>query len=112
MNSKLYTVVSLYFQVVQSSTSPVTCSTTSVKSNFKHGYHVFGQQEATFNDVDMQGDMVLVARFYLRKRQTDMDDFAPDQAQEATVYDEEALVAWTAVPLVLSISNEGRIVIL
>ncbi|KAK3090147.1 hypothetical protein FSP39_009490 [Pinctada imbricata] len=89
-------------KVVQSSTSPVTCSTTAVKSNFKHGYHVFGQQEATFNDVDMQGDMVLIARFYLRKRQQDVDDFSADHTMEATVYDEETLVAWTAVPLVLA----------
>ncbi|KAJ8305994.1 hypothetical protein KUTeg_016539 [Tegillarca granosa] len=91
-------------KVVQSSTSPVTCSTTAVKSNFKYGYHVFGQQEATFNEVDLQGDMVVIARFYLRKRQQDLlDDYVPgDQAQEATLYDEETLVAWAAIPLVLS----------
>ncbi|XP_061197713.1 uncharacterized protein LOC133205832 isoform X2 [Saccostrea echinata] len=92
-------------KIVQSSISPVTCSTTAVKSNFKHGYHVFGQQEATFNDVDMQGDMVLIARFYLRKRQSDLSDFAADPTNEATLYDEETLAAWSAIPLVLCTEN-------
>ncbi|XP_056018546.1 uncharacterized protein LOC125668024 isoform X3 [Ostrea edulis] len=92
-------------KIVQSSTSPVTCSTTAVKSNFKHGYHIFGQQEATFSDIDLQGDMVVIARFYLRKRQTDLSEFAADPANEATLYDEETLVAWSAIPLVLCAEN-------
>ncbi|XP_060559794.1 uncharacterized protein LOC132719870 isoform X5 [Ruditapes philippinarum] len=90
-------------KVVQSSTSPVTCSTTAVRSNFKFGYHVFGQQEASFQDVEYQGDMVLIARLYLKKRQSDaLDDFMmPDQgAQEASLYDEETCVAWSYLPLV------------
>lgn len=91
----------MFFQLVQSSISPVTCSTTAVKSNFKQNYHVFGQQEATFNDVDLQGDMVLIARFYLRKRQSEPSGFEADQGNEATLYDEETLIAWTAIPLVL-----------
>lgn len=100
------------FQVVQSSTSPVTCSTTAVKSNFKYGFHVFGQQEATFNNVDMQGDMILIARFYLRKRQDIVTDdiILHDQQHDATLYDEETLVAWTAVPLVMS--TEGKHIII
>ena len=90
-------------QVVQSSTSPVTCSTTAVRSNFKYGYHVFGQQEATFNDVEMQGDMVVIARFYLRRRPQDLtDEFVLPETIEPTLYDEETLVAWATVPLVLS----------
>ena len=40
-------------QIVQSETSPVTCTTTAVRSLFKHHYHVYGQQEATFHDVDV-----------------------------------------------------------
>ncbi|XP_052774398.1 uncharacterized protein LOC128212988 isoform X3 [Mya arenaria] len=90
-------------KVVQSTTSPVTCSTTAVRSNFKYGYHVFGQQEATFQEVEYQGDMVLIARFYLKKRQSDMmDEFMmPEQGgQEPTLYDEETCVAWAALPLV------------
>lgn len=55
-------------EIVQSLTSPVTCSTSSVKSNFRVGYHVYGQQEATFHDVDVRPDMVVIARFYLQKR--------------------------------------------
>lgn len=55
-------------EIVQSQSSPVTCSTSSVKSNFRVGYHVFGQQEATFYDVDVRPDMVLIVRFYLQRR--------------------------------------------
>lgn len=92
----------VYFQVVQSQTSAVTCSTTAVRSNFKYGYHVFGQQEATFQEVEYQGDMVLIARLFLKKRESDFDDFVmPDQAaQEPSLYDDETCVAWAALPLV------------
>nr|XP_022315187.1 uncharacterized protein LOC111119376 isoform X3 [Crassostrea virginica] len=91
-------------KIVQSSISPLTCSTTAVKSNFKQGYHIFGQQEATFNDVDMQGDMVVIARFYLKRRQKEVSDFETDQVN-GTLYDEETLVGWTAIPLVLCTEN-------
>ncbi|XP_052257880.1 uncharacterized protein LOC127862678 isoform X7 [Dreissena polymorpha] len=91
-------------KVVDSATSPVTCSTTSVKSNFKYGYHVFGQQEATFQDVNYQGDMILIARFYLKRREVDVyDEFqvADQGVLEPTLYDEESCVAWAALPLVI-----------
>jgi hypothetical protein len=45
--------------------------------------------------------MVVIARFYLRKKQTDVSDFAADPVNETTLYDDEALVAWSAIPLVL-----------
>uniref|UniRef100_A0A8W8LP49 Uncharacterized protein n=1 Tax=Magallana gigas TaxID=29159 RepID=A0A8W8LP49_MAGGI len=92
-------------KLVQSSISHVTCSTTAVKSNFKQSYHVFGQQEAIFNDVDLQGDMVLIARFYLRKRQSEPSGFEADEGNEDTWNDEETLVAWTTIPLVLHTEN-------
>ena len=98
-------------QVVQSATSPVTCSTTAVRSNFKYGYHVFGQQEATFEDVEFQGDMVLIARFYLKRRtQDNLDDFtmpAAGAAQEPSLYDDETCVAWAAIPLIHCTESKG-----
>lgn len=95
-------------QVVQSSTSPVTCSTTAVKSNFKYGYHIFGQQEATFHDVQLQGDMLVIARFYLKRQPTEEPDdlFLEPRAQEKSLYEEESLVAWAVIPLVLC-ANPG-----
>ena len=97
-----YVVSPIIFQVVQSQTSPVTCSTTAARSNFKYGYHVFGQQEATFQEVEYQGDMVLIARLFLKKRESDFDDFLMPQqgGQEASLYDDETCVAWAALPLV------------
>ncbi|KAL3869337.1 hypothetical protein ACJMK2_042031 [Sinanodonta woodiana] len=89
-------------KIVQSATSPVTCSTTAARSNFKYGYHIFGQQEATFQEVDIQGDMVLIARLYLKKQEQPQDDFMLPESvvQDPTLYDDENLVAWAALPLV------------
>ncbi|XP_064605743.1 uncharacterized protein LOC135470637 [Liolophura sinensis] len=85
-------------KVVHSSTSPVTCGTTAVRSDFKHRYHVFGQQEATFADADLKGDVVLIARFYLIHEDyhdnTRASQFDDDKATG------ETLVAWAAMPLV------------
>ncbi|XP_025108860.1 uncharacterized protein LOC112573069 isoform X2 [Pomacea canaliculata] len=95
-------------KVVQSSTSPVTCSTTAVKSNFKYGYHIFGQQEATFHDVQLQGDMLVIARFYLKRQPSEEPDdlFLEPRAQEKSLYEEESLVAWAVIPLVLCANPE------
>ena len=51
--------------------------------------------------------MLLIARFYLKKRPQDtlQDMFMEPSAQEASLYDEESLVAWTAIPLVLCADN-------
>ena len=51
--------------------------------------------------------MLLIARFYLKKRPQDalQDMFMEPSAQEASLYDEESLVAWTALPLVLCANN-------
>ncbi|ESO88244.1 hypothetical protein LOTGIDRAFT_234580 [Lottia gigantea] len=86
-------------KVAQSGIGPVTCSTTAVRSNFKQGYHVFGQQEASFSDIQFQGDMMLIARFYLKKKPAGPDDVYFDN-QEVSPYEDETLVAWTALPLV------------
>ncbi|RUS83083.1 hypothetical protein EGW08_009169 [Elysia chlorotica] len=93
-------------KIVQSATSPVMCSTTAVRSNFKFNYHVFGQQEASFQDVRLSGDMLLVVRFYLRRQvrgsQGGDTPRAGRDAANVPQYGEEALVAWAAIPLVLS----------
>ncbi|XP_076462102.1 uncharacterized protein LOC143294612 [Babylonia areolata] len=92
-------------EVVQSETNPVTCTTTSVSASYKHEYHVFGQQEAVFNEVQLQADMVLMAFFYLRRRPTthlsDMYLEPTAKVWEDPEDAEETLVAWAAVPLVL-----------
>ena len=98
-------------QIVQSATSPVMCSTTAVRSNFKYNYHVFGQQEASFQDVRLSGDMLLVVRFYLRRQMptghgSDTGRAGKDAAN-VQQYGEEALVAWAAIPLVLSTHGGG-----
>jgi hypothetical protein len=66
---------------------------------------VFGQQEAVFHDVEMADDMVVVARFYLRRRvnQSNVEGIRTDTsiaAEPSNLLDEEALVAWAFVPLV------------
>ncbi|GFR57810.1 coiled-coil domain-containing protein 17 [Elysia marginata] len=97
-------------KIVQSATSPVMCSTTAVRSNFKYNYHVFGQQEASFQEVRLSGDMLLVIRFYLRRqvRGGQSSDTARTGRDAANLqqYGEEALVAWAAIPLVLSMHGD------
>ncbi|XP_053100271.1 coiled-coil domain-containing protein 17 isoform X3 [Hemicordylus capensis] len=51
-------------QVIVSRDSGLNYCSDSVRSNIKHGYFVFGEQEVTFWDVVPQQDMILVARFY------------------------------------------------
>ena len=91
-------------QIAQSSSSAVTCSTTAVRSNFKHLYHVFGQQEALFHDVSIAPDLVLIARFYLRKRTAYLAEEFVDQppTESQHMFAEESLVAWAALPLLVS----------
>ncbi|KAH9523455.1 hypothetical protein Btru_040051 [Bulinus truncatus] len=93
-------------KIVQSATSPVMCTTTAVRSNFKYYYHVFGQQEASFQDVKMTGDMILVARFYLKKQIKNQIDETDPANMTGPQYGEETLVAWAAIPLVLSMHGE------
>ena len=53
--------------------------------------------------------MVLIARFYLKKRSQDnIDDFVMPEAaaQEPSLYDQETCVAWAAIPLVHSNESE------
>jgi hypothetical protein len=95
-------------KVAQCTSSPVTCTTTAVRSDFKHTYHVFGQQEALFPGVALAYDLVLVARFYLRRRAqvgdggggalTDVYDI---QVRDNRSLDEQTLVAWAAMPVML-----------
>lgn len=90
-------------QIVQSAACPVTCCTTAIKSNFKYRYHVYGRQEALFDDVNIHHDMVLLARFYLRQRaerhlQDEMDEIPQDQRAE----DVDTLVAWATMPLMVA----------
>ncbi|PAA84032.1 hypothetical protein BOX15_Mlig013049g2 [Macrostomum lignano] len=106
-------------QVVSASNSPVTASTSAVRSNFKSSYHVFGQQEAVFYDVDFSVDMVLILRFYLQPQETVIrskleqggggggggEDFDPDNplvVKPPTVaLSDDNVVAWAAMPLVV-----------
>ncbi|XP_078575992.1 uncharacterized protein LOC144861823 isoform X4 [Branchiostoma floridae x Branchiostoma japonicum] len=91
--------------IAQSSTAPMTCTTSPVKSNFKHGVHVFGWQEALFHDVYLNADMIVVVRFYLR--QLIRDDAPEDVSQGGSILDEEKLVAWSS--MTLTTKNTGRL---
>lgn len=48
-----------------SSLAPVSCITTTVDSKYRHSYHVFGQQEGSFDGVMLEGDEILVVRMYM-----------------------------------------------
>jgi len=94
------------FQLVQSASTPVTCSTKAVRSSFKHNYHVYGQQEAVFHGVDLYEDILVIARFYLRRRvEHGLTDLYDSQPADNRALDDETLVAWGAVPLMLTRNN-------
>ncbi|XP_069498487.1 uncharacterized protein [Ambystoma mexicanum] len=69
-------------QVISSRHSGVTCVTSPVKSNIKHGYFIFGEQEMTFYDVSPLEDMILVIRFY--HWPTGSTAIAPWEARQTT----------------------------
>ncbi|XP_013402348.2 uncharacterized protein LOC106167978 [Lingula anatina] len=87
-------------KIVQSVTGPVTCSTSSVGADFKYKYHVFGQQEAIFQGVNIQPDIVIIARVYLSKN--DLQRRRTGDDDDDSHFDESTLVAWGAVPLVVT----------
>ncbi|XP_070562570.1 uncharacterized protein [Ptychodera flava] len=95
-------------QPAKTNETAITCTTTAVQSNYKYGYHVFGQQEALFNDVNFQTDMIIVARFYLRQRMK-TDNIPDDLAAEVPLLDEEKLIAWTVMPLVQVYGGFNRV---
>ncbi|KAL8600700.1 hypothetical protein ACOMHN_057290 [Nucella lapillus] len=98
-------------EVVQSESNPVTCTTTSVRDNFKQEYHVFGQQVAVFSEVRFQADMVLIALFYLTRRPrsplVDMYLEPTAKLSEDPAEAEDSLVAWAALPLVLHANHDS-----
>ncbi|XP_077980871.1 uncharacterized protein LOC144436074 isoform X3 [Glandiceps talaboti] len=95
-------------QPAKAGDTAITCTTTPVRSNYKYGYHIFGQQEALFNDVNFQTDMILVARFYLRQRMK-AENIPDDIAAEVPLLDEEKLIAWSVMPLVQVYGGFNRV---
>ncbi|XP_074643635.1 uncharacterized protein LOC141900574 isoform X3 [Tubulanus polymorphus] len=103
-------------KVAQSFTSPLTCSTTAVRSNFKYRYHNYGQQEATFHGVDVRAPIMLVVRLYLRKSRIAIDpdpgadmELGGEPPNDNKADDSEILTAWGAVPLITpQLHNKNR----
>ncbi|XP_078502646.1 uncharacterized protein LOC144760234 [Lissotriton helveticus] len=87
-------------QVISSRHSGVTCITSPVKSNIKHGYFIFGEQEMTFYDVSPLEDMILVVRFYLwPSGSTAGTPWEAGQSTEAQLASEEWAVAFAVLRL-------------
>ncbi|KAI0225502.1 hypothetical protein LSAT2_023748 [Lamellibrachia satsuma] len=87
-------------QVVQNASSPVEFITSAVTSNFKCKYHIFGRQEAIFQDVAMTDDMLVIARLYLRPTRDNVD-YRDDvlTGEDGRLNHGKTLVAWAALPL-------------
>ncbi|KAL8178804.1 UNVERIFIED_CONTAM: hypothetical protein K2H54_056596 [Gekko kuhli] len=92
-------------QVIGTKDSGLNYCTDPVRSNIKHGYFLFGEQEVTFQDVALQEDMILVARFYHwpsgRTALTPWDEGFKTQHQPA-LQSEEWLAAWAVLQLTKS----------
>ncbi|KAF7253904.1 Coiled-coil domain-containing protein 17, partial [Varanus komodoensis] len=90
-------------QVIGTRDSGLNYCTDAVRSNIKHGYFVFGEQEVTFWDVTVQEDMILVARFYHwpsgRTATAPWDKVLPQPQYQPLLESEKWLAAWTVVKL-------------
>ena len=53
-------------QVALANDTELTATTSAVRQTFLQGYHMFGFQEALFENVALRTDMVLVIRCMLR----------------------------------------------
>ncbi|KAM4722943.1 LOW QUALITY PROTEIN: coiled-coil domain-containing protein 17 [Rhinophrynus dorsalis] len=51
-------------QVIRTKHMGMTCVFSAVSSNVRHGYFIFGEQEANFSGVSPEEDMLLMLRFY------------------------------------------------
>lgn len=54
-------------QVALANDTALTATTSAVRQSFLQGYHMFGFQEALFDDVALRTDMVLVIRYEWRQ---------------------------------------------
>ncbi|XP_048352163.1 coiled-coil domain-containing protein 17 [Sphaerodactylus townsendi] len=92
-------------QLISTKDSGLNYCTDPVRSNIKHGYFLFGEQEVTFQGVVLQEDMILVARFYHwpsgRTAFSPWDVGFKPQHQPA-LQSEELLVAWAVLQLTKS----------
>ncbi|XP_054837255.1 coiled-coil domain-containing protein 17 isoform X2 [Eublepharis macularius] len=95
-------------QVIGTRDSGLNYCTDPVRSNIKHGYFVFGEQEVTFWDVVLQENMVLVARFYHwpsgRTAHAPWDEGFKPQHQ-LVLRSEEWLAAWAVLQLTKSFES-------
>ncbi|XP_077190107.1 coiled-coil domain-containing protein 17 isoform X2 [Paroedura picta] len=100
-------------QVIGTKDSGLNYCTDPVRSNIKHGYFLFGEQEVTFRDVVLQEGMILVARFYHwpsgRTALTPWDEGVKPRHQPAP-QSEEWLAAWAALPLTKS-SDSSKVML-
>lgn len=109
-------------QIVKSKSGSVTCTTTSVDSRYRNIYHVFGQQEVSFDGVRFDGDEILIARVYLaskndagywrRQSQNDpqIEKSVPsrlDDDDDDDVTNDNILVAWSSLSLVRTKKIKG-----
>ncbi|KAJ7332818.1 hypothetical protein JRQ81_014998 [Phrynocephalus forsythii] len=89
-------------QVIGTQDSGMNYCTDSVRSNIRHGYFIFGEQEVTFTGVVPQKGMILIARFYHwpsgKTSVTPWDEGLKPQHQPM-LESEKWLVAWAMLRL-------------
>ncbi|XP_072368996.1 uncharacterized protein [Scyliorhinus torazame] len=87
-------------RIISTRNSGMLWTTAPVKSNIKHGYFIFGEQEISFYDVIPEEDMILIIRFYHWPNgnvTTAPWDF--NLSMENLMETEEWLVAWGVLRL-------------
>ena len=89
---------------MESLSGPVTLETDYVETSFRYGYHMFGDLQAFFQDVDVHKEIIIMIKFYqLQEKQENYR--VKNMLKNVTL--NENLVAWTALPL-LKNSRQGK----
>lgn len=88
--------------MVECLSGPVTIETDYVETSFRYGYHMFGDLRASFQDVDVHKDVIILAKFYQQEKHENIK--VKNMLKSFTL--KESLVAWTAVSL-LKNSRQG-----
>ncbi|XP_063156183.1 uncharacterized protein LOC134494866 isoform X2 [Candoia aspera] len=88
-------------QVICTSNSGFNYCTNFIRSDIKHSYFMFGEEQVIFSDVMPQEDMILVARFYHcpngREASEFWDEFNPHY--QPSLGSEQWLAAWAVCRL-------------
>lgn len=89
-------------KIVECLSGPVILETDYVETKYRYGYHMFGDLHASFLDVDVDKNIIILAKFYQLQEK---HEYFQVKNMLKDVPLKDSLAAWTALPL-LKDSNQ------